>query len=63
LCAYCPLKIDARDGQQRGVVAYAFVKRFPLPMNNLFVTGMTPVSLIARWSSVRMMRMFGSPGT
>jgi hypothetical protein len=55
--------MDARAGQQRGVVAYALGKRVPLRTKSLFVADMIPVSLIARWSSVRMMRMFGSVGT
>jgi hypothetical protein len=50
--------IEVRDGQHRGVVAYALLKTVPLSAKSLFVVGIT-FKVPIRWSSVTMRRMFG----
>src|SRR5439155_8981242 len=59
LCAYLPVKIDAREGQQRGVVTNAAGKLTPPCSNQRCVFGITSSVPVARWSSVTMSRMFG----
>jgi hypothetical protein len=48
----------ARDGQQVGVVAYAFANRVPCLPNMRVVIG-SDEKVSSGWSSVTMIRMFG----
>lgn len=59
LCAYLPVKMEDLEGQQLGVVAYAWVYRVPPRANTRRVVGSACMVPDSRWSSVRMMRMFG----
>jgi hypothetical protein len=59
LCAYRPVKIEARDGQQSGVVANVFGKLTPPLTKYRLVFGITDSQPVARWSSVTKIRMLG----
>ena len=54
-----PVKIEARDGQQSGVVTKAGRNARPRSKKARFVADMAP-SVPERWSSVTMTRMFGA---
>jgi hypothetical protein len=41
LCPYWPVSIDAREGQQSGVVTKAFSNRVPVPSTRRVVCGIT----------------------
>src|SRR3954468_13021233 len=60
-CEYCPVRIDARLGQQRLFGTNALVKVTPWATNRRCTFGIQS-SVSQRWSSVRIRRMLGRPG-
>ena len=60
LWPYCPVSVEARDGQQSGVVTMKSVKEVPPFASSRNVLGIVRRLSWARvWSSVRIRTMFG----
>ena len=63
MCAYLPLRMEPRAGQQSGVAIYGRVNSVPPWSNRASVFGMYAIVPWSRWSSVTMTITFGGFAT